>query len=112
MAYLVKKMNDLLEQKVYLSTLFSYYGALLTDKQQAMFKAYYEEDYSLAEIGEAFNVSRNAVYDSLKQATAKLIQFEEALHLVSKDEARNAIYEKYTKEGTKEELIKELKEME
>lgn len=112
MAYLVKKMNDLLEQKIHYSTLFSYYGGLLTEKQQAIFKAYYEEDYSLAEIGEAFKISRNAVYDCLKQATTNLDQYEAVLELSIKDAKRLALYEKYQKQGTKEELIKELKEME
>ena len=105
-------MNDLLEQKIKYCTLFSYYGMLLTEKQQALFKAYYEEDYSLAEIGEAFGVSRNAVYDSLKQATANLEQYEKVLQLAFKDAKREALYEKYQAQGTKEELIKELKEME
>ena len=112
MAYLVKKMNDLLEQKIHYSTLFSYYGGLLTERQQAIFKAYYEEDYSLAEIGEAFGISRNAVHDCLKQATSNLEQFESVLHLVELNAKREAIYEKYKEQGTKEELIKDLKEME
>lgn len=111
MVYLVMKMNNLIEQKAYYSTLFSYYGKLLTDKQQELFVAYYEEDYSLAEIAESLNISRNAVHDALQKAIKNLEEFESTLKLVEKASERAKLYEKYNNKETKE-LIEKLKEME
>ena len=67
MVYLVKRMSNLIEKKTYYSNLYSFYGNLLTEKQQEIFIAYYEEDYSLSEIAESFEISRNAVHDTLKK---------------------------------------------
>lgn len=104
-------MNNLIEKKTYYSTLYSFYGELLTDKQKEIFVAYYEEDYSLAEIAESFNISRNAVHDALKTSIKNLESFEEKLQLMKKSIKRNEYYEKYLNSETCE-LINKLKEME
>ena len=52
--------------------LLGFYGGLLTDKQQAMLGLYYEEDFSLAEIADHYDISRQAVRDNLKRAEARL----------------------------------------
>ena len=56
-----------LEKSIYINELYDLYGSLLTKKQQEMIELYYCEDFSLSEISEQFNVSRNAVYDCLKK---------------------------------------------
>ena len=104
-------MFDLVEKKVYYNNLYSFYGTLLTDKQQEIFIAYYEEDFSLAEIAESFGISRNAVHDTLKKVIKNLEYFEEKLELYNKSLKRNALYDKYITLETKE-LIEKLKEME
>ena len=105
------KMNNLIEKKTHYNILFSYYGDLLTDKQKEVFIAYYEEDYSLAEIAESLGISRNAVHDALKTCVKNLEHFEEVLKLNEKNIQRNEIYKEYLNEST-EELINKLKEME
>ena len=57
---------DQLEKTERLNQLFELYGVLLTEKQQTYFKAYYQSDYSLAEIAAEFKVSRNAVFEDRK----------------------------------------------
>ena len=52
-----------MEQLLYLSALFDFYGALLTEKQQECLKMHLFEDFSLSEIGEELGISRQAVYD-------------------------------------------------
>ena len=104
-------MFDLVEKKVYYNNLYSFYGRLLTDKQQEIFIAYYEEDFSLAEIAESFGISRNAVHDTLKKVIKNLEYFEEKLELYNKSLKRNALYDEYITLETKE-LIEKLKEME
>lgn len=61
-----------------------YYGGLLTDYQQKVIKGYYDEDKSLNELASELNVSRQAVFDTLKRAEEKLLNFEAKLGLVRK----------------------------
>lgn len=65
------------------SLLYDFYGGLLTDRQREVMKLYHEENLSLAEIGEEFSISRQAVYDALKNAEKSLKQYEETLGLVA-----------------------------
>ena len=46
---------------VYLTMLLDYYGDLLTDKQREYFDLHYNQDYTLAEIGEMNGISRQGV---------------------------------------------------
>ena len=55
-----------LEKMIEVGQLFEVYKDLLTDKQKEIVSLYYEEDYSLGEISENLNVSRQGVYDTLK----------------------------------------------
>ena len=67
-----------------LTILYDYYGELLTSKQQDYFEDYYFSNLSLKEIAENYNISRNAVYNSLKEIEKKLIHYEEILKLYHK----------------------------
>jgi len=67
-----------------LTILYDYYGELLTSKQQLYFEDYYFNNLSLQEIAENYNISRNAVYNSLKEIEKKLIHFESVLKLREK----------------------------
>ncbi|HBH1935496.1 TPA: YlxM family DNA-binding protein [Clostridioides difficile] len=73
-----------IEKMVEIGLLFEQYKELLTDKQKEIVVLYYEEDYSLGEISENLNVSRQGVYDTLKRSEKILRDYEEKLHLVSK----------------------------
>lgn len=79
------------EKKEWLNQLFDIYGLLLTEKQQSYFRLYYMEDYSLQEISEVFEVSRNAVFDHLKKAEDHLVFYEEVLCIKQKKNMRKAI---------------------
>ena len=67
-----------------LTILYDYYGELLTSKQQLYFEDYYFNNLSLQEIAENYNISRNAVYNSLKEIEKKLIHYESVLKLYEK----------------------------
>ncbi len=69
---------------VELTILYDYYGELLTKKQQLYFEDYYFNNLSLQEIAEDYSISRNAVYNSLKEIEKKLIYFESVLKLYEK----------------------------
>lgn len=79
--------------KEYLIQLFGVYQKLLTDKQIEYFKYYYYEDYSLQEISQLLNVSRNAVYDQVTKVEKHLLNYEEKLHIYKKSEKRLALIE-------------------
>ena len=69
---------------VELTILYDYYGELLTKKQQLYFEDYYFNNLSLQEIAEDYSISRNAVYNSLKEIEKKLVYFESVLKLYEK----------------------------
>ena len=73
-----------IEKMVEIGLLFEQYKGLLTDKQREIVSLYYEEDYSLGEISENLNVSRQGVYDTLKRSEKILKDYEEKLKLVYK----------------------------
>ena len=63
----------------------AYYGGLLTKKQSEIFSLHYEEDYSLAEIAEKFNITRQAVLDNIRKAEKVLDNAEQKIGLVARD---------------------------
>lgn len=74
----------MVEKIVEIGILFDFYGKLLTDRQYLAMELYYIYDYSLAEIGEELNISRQAVYDLIKRSEQKLYELEDTLNLVGK----------------------------
>ena len=64
--------------------LYDFYAQLLTDKQREVIRLYHCEDFSLAEIGEGFSISRQGVHDALKNAEKALSEYEDKLGLVRK----------------------------
>jgi hypothetical protein len=77
-----------LEKTLQMNTLFAFYGPLLTNKQREYMQLYYADDYSLGEIAEDFNVSRQAVYDNVRRSEEILKDYEAKLHLVTDYEQR------------------------
>jgi uncharacterized protein len=84
-----------------LNELFETYKDLFTEKQIEYFKYYYELDYSYQEIGEMFNVSRNAIFDSLKKVEDSLYMYEEKLKIVEKRNLRKEYLDYYLKTNDK-----------
>ncbi len=82
------------EIKERLNRLFALYEPLFTKKQIDYFKAYYYDDYSLNEIAELHDVSRNAVHDQLKRVRQQLEQFEAKLSLLKLQDKRLELYER------------------
>ena len=71
-----------LERRVDYGVLTSFYGSLLTARQQAMLGLYCDEDLGLAEIAKHLGVPRQCVNDTLNRAFERLDQLEEGLGLV------------------------------
>ncbi|MCM3315787.1 putative DNA-binding protein [Rummeliibacillus stabekisii] len=87
----------LLEKTTRMNFLFDFYQALLTDKQRSYMQLYYLDDHSLGEIAEAYEVSRQAVYDNIRRTEAMLEEYEEKLQLFEKFQNRQKIITKLSK---------------
>ena len=74
-------MLDKMEQIIILK---DFYGPLLTPKQQEVLNLHYEQDWSLSEIAEHWQISRQAVFDLIKRSQNALQDYENRLHLVKR----------------------------
>ncbi len=75
---------DKLDEIVYLSILYDFYGELLSDHKKQIFEDYVLNDLSLSEIAAEQGISRQGVYDIVKRCTQELRDYEAKLSLVSK----------------------------
>lgn len=83
--------QDVLAKTNRINFLFEFYRPLLTEKQQTFLQLYFHEDFSLGEIAESYEVSRQAVYEHIKRAEQMLEEYEAKLGLMKQHEARLAI---------------------
>ncbi|OCA83862.1 putative DNA-binding protein [Pseudobacillus wudalianchiensis] len=74
----------MLEKTTRMNFLYDFYHSLLTDKQRSYMSLYYLDDFSLGEIAEEYEVSRQAVYDNIKRTEAMLEEYESKLLLFKK----------------------------
>ncbi|WP_413301340.1 putative DNA-binding protein [Bacillus sp. 1P10SD] len=81
----------MLEKTTRMNYLYDFYYSLLTPKQQSYMSLYYLDDYSLGEIAEEYDVSRQAVYDNIKRTEAMLEEYEEKLLLFQKFQERASL---------------------
>lgn len=72
-----------LEKTNRMNALFEFYATLLTEKQMNYMELYYADDFSLGEIAEEYQVSRQAVYDNIKRTEKILEDYERKLHMFS-----------------------------
>ncbi|SDK44343.1 YlxM family DNA-binding protein [Natronincola ferrireducens] len=72
----------MIEKKIEISMLYDFYSQLLTEKQRDIIDLYYNQDLSLGEIAQEFNISRQAVYDTIKRTEKILYDYEEKLKLL------------------------------
>ena len=57
-----------------MAMLFDFYGDMLTDRQKEFYDLYYNEDLSLGEIAENYNITRQGVRDVIVRAEAILTE--------------------------------------
>ena len=79
-----KKSDSQMQERIELSMLYDFYGALLKENQQRMFEASVLEDYNYSEIAEDEGISRQGVYDAIRRASRQLREYEEKLGLVER----------------------------
>ena len=65
-----------------MTMLFDFYGDLLTDRQKEFYDLYYNDDLSLAEIAENYDITRQGVRDIIVRAERTLLEIEEKTGLI------------------------------
>ncbi|MEG0012559.1 MAG: sigma factor-like helix-turn-helix DNA-binding protein [Cellulosilyticaceae bacterium] len=73
-----------MEKFVEITYLFDFYQELLTEKQRELITEYYFNDLSLGELATMYNISRQSIFDTIKKAQQKLIDYENKLQLWEK----------------------------
>lgn len=84
-----------------ISTLRSYYGALLTQRQNDLLVMHYDEDLSFGEIANIVGISRQAVLDGINKGEKHLCEYEQKLRLVEKDKKMHAVIDSLKKVDNK-----------
>ncbi len=85
-----QSIEQRLEERGFLSMLYDFFGALLKENNRRIFEAYIQEDYSISEIAEEMEISRQAVHDAVKRITKQLKGYEEKLGLLERFEQQRS----------------------
>lgn len=83
-----------IDETTRVNLLYNFYHSLLTKKQSRYMDLYYVEDFSLSEIAEQLDVSRQAVLDNLHRSVNLLESYEKELGLIEKTQEIDDISEK------------------
>lgn len=109
----------MLEKTIRMNYLYDFYQTPLTSKQNQYMSMYYLDDWSLGEIAEHFDVSRQAVYDNIRRTEALLEEYEEKLMLLQRYEQRKKLFsrlketiEENGSPGTMIEIVESLEKLE
>lgn len=94
----------LVEKRTYYNELYSIYYKLLTERQRHIFELSFFDDYSLQEVADLQQISRNAVYDALKTVEERLDYYEESLNLFKLSNLRKEYIDSYLKTNDKKYL--------
>lgn len=71
---------------------------------------YYFEDYSLGEIANEFELSRNAVFDNVKKTVRMMEKYEGVLHLMENGKKRDLLLDELNQKYH-DDLIDEIKKL-
>ena len=82
--------EDMKNQAYRMALLFDFYGEMLTERQKEFYDLYYNEDLSLTEIAENYNMSRQGVRDAIVRAEATLNELEEKTGIIRRFQERAA----------------------
>ena len=93
----VRRVFDQMPQKVKTGMLFDVYGALLNEHRRTVLSFWIDEDYSLSEIAEELNITRQGVHDTIKKCENWLFDTEMRLGVVSRMMIQNELIKRYQK---------------
>lgn len=76
-----------------------YYGDLMTNHQVEILNEYLNEDLSMNEIAENYQISKSAVQDLIKRTLKQLDNYEKCLKMISRDEKLGIILDEMENEN-------------
>lgn len=82
------------DKTLMMTMLLDFYGELLTPRQRSCFSMHYNEDFSLAEIAEIMDISRQGVRDLIVRAEATLMDTEEKTGLIKRFSEQKLVLDK------------------
>lgn len=91
----------MINNKIENNLLFDYYGDLLTKHQKDILDEYLNEDLSMNEIADNYEISKSAVQDLIKRSLQQLKNFEKVLKLVEKSKKLDVILDDMKNENSK-----------
>ncbi len=100
-------MDDIVRKNM----LYDFYGELLTDHQKTIYEDAIYQDYSLSELADQYNISRQGVHDLLRRCDRILEGYEDKLHLVERFlvlKEKATMIEKMTNDDNIRKLAKEM----
>ncbi len=100
-----------MDKKIEISILLNLYGNLLTETQRNYMDLYYNQDYSLSEIGDNENITRQAVRTILVKSKNKLYEYEQKLKFMQKENNIKKLIEKIQISKNEEEKQKYLRKI-
>lgn len=103
----LKMGRDDLVKTIRMNYLFDFYQSLLTQKQKSYLELFYLQDYSLSEIADTFEVSRQAVYDNIRRTGDLVEDYETKLGLYRRFEKRQEIYDLMKQSLNNSDLLEE-----
>ena len=103
----LKMGQDDLVKTIRMNYLFDFYQSLLTQKQKSYLELFYLRDYSLSEIADTFEVSRQAVYDNIRRTGDLVEDYESKLRLYQRFEKRRELYNLMKQSLNQPELLKQ-----
>ena len=80
--------------------MLDYYGDLLTRHQRDILDEYFNEDLSMNEIAENYQVSKRAIQDLIKRSLKQLYDYEKTLKMIEKDHKLNDIMNEMIQEDS------------
>lgn len=97
--------------KVEGNLLFDFYGVLLTEHQKEVLDDYFNDDLSMSELADEYEVSKSAISDLIKRCLNQLEEYESKLHLIKQARSLDELIDKMEKDGIPLEYLKELKKI-
>ena len=100
-----------MEKFTRMSLLLDIYGNLLTKRRRDVLNLYYNEDYSLAEIGEVLDITKQGARDAVVKGSESLEGFETNLNILEKQLEQDEILKKLIEKAGGGELADELRKL-
>ena len=97
--------------KVEGNLLFDFYGSLLTEHQKEVLDDYFNDDLSMSELADEYEVSKSAISDLIKRCLNQFEEYESKLHLIKQARSLDELIDKMEKDGIPLEYLKELKKI-